>query len=333
MIRANRAALAAALPLLAASAFAAEYTRDGGSADWMCCEDKTCSKVISWHADPVRAEKACAKLTDTDGITRYTRSHVFRIEASVSKPTCPPEPESETRTATCPDGQVGEWTQVREYLPLAYPTCWSPGDWLPVDPPSGACVPVPPPPDTSAPSKPSLSLSVEGNAIRLTWTAATDNVGVERYEIDRCTGASCSNFSELKEVPGTELETLNTNLPAGTTYRYRVQAVDAAGNRGPNSDVRTATTAQAPPPSGSALLTWTPPTQNDDGSTLTDLAGYRIHYGRSASVLSETMQIDVPGATAWNVTGLDSGTWYFAVTAFTSTNQSESSNVVSKTVQ
>jgi len=32
---------------------------------------------------------------------------------------------------------------------------------------------------------------------------------------------------------------------------------------------------------GTALLSWTAPTENSDGSPLTDLAGYKIHYGSS----------------------------------------------------
>src|SRR5690606_15761687 len=35
-----------------------------------------------------------------------------------------------------------------------------------------------------------------------------------------------------------------------------------------------------------ATLSWVAPTQNTDGTTLTNLAGYRIHYGSSPSVLS-----------------------------------------------
>ena len=30
---------------------------------------------------------------------------------------------------------------------------------------------------------------------------------------------------------------------------------------------------------GSMSLSWTPPTQNTDGSALTDLAGYKLYYG------------------------------------------------------
>lgn len=71
-----------------------------------------------------------------------------------------------------------------------------------------------------------------------------------------------------------------------------------------------------PPPS--AVLSWTPPTRNVDGSALTTLAGYRVHYGRSPGELTQVLQVANPAARGASVTGLASGVWYFAVRAYTS---------------
>lgn len=75
--------------------------------------------------------------------------------------------------------------------------------------------------------------------------------------------------------------------------------------------------------SGEALLNWTPPFMNTDGSPLTNLAGFRVYYGTSVSALNQTVQI--PGATTsyYSITGLSAGTWYFAVSAY-ATNGAES---------
>ena len=84
---------------------------------------------------------------------------------------------------------------------------------------------------------------------------------------------------------------------------------------------------------GTALLSWTAPTTNSDGSALTDLKGYHIYYGSSADLL--TVQIDVNSAstTSYTVTNLTPGTWYFAVTAFNSAGlESNLSNTASKMV-
>jgi hypothetical protein len=85
---------------------------------------------------------------------------------------------------------------------------------------------------------------------------------------------------------------------------------------------------------GSATLSWQAPTQNTDGSALTNLAGYRIVYGTSQSALDQVIQISNPGTTTYVVDGLTSDTWYFAIKAYAS-NGSESANsgVASKTIQ
>lgn len=83
----------------------------------------------------------------------------------------------------------------------------------------------------------------------------------------------------------------------------------------------------------SADLSWTPPTQNTDGSALTDLAGYRVFYGASPSVLVQTIQLDNPGLVAYTVENLTPGTWYFAIRAFNEDGiESALSNVASKTI-
>jgi hypothetical protein len=84
---------------------------------------------------------------------------------------------------------------------------------------------------------------------------------------------------------------------------------------------------------GSATLSWTPPTQNTDGTSLTNLAGYRVVYGRTASSLDQTLQIANAGVSTYTVTGLTSGTWHFAVKAYTSSGgESAVSNGGSKTI-
>ena len=84
---------------------------------------------------------------------------------------------------------------------------------------------------------------------------------------------------------------------------------------------------------GRATLSWTAPTQNTDGSTLSNLAGYRIRYGTSASSLSNTIVINNVSVTTYVVENLSPATWYFAVTAVTSSgSESNNSNVASKQI-
>ncbi len=84
---------------------------------------------------------------------------------------------------------------------------------------------------------------------------------------------------------------------------------------------------------GSATLTWTPPTQNTDGSTLVDLAGYKIHYATRATALDQLVQLANPGLSSYFVGNLSPATYYFAITAYNSAGvESPLSGIVSKVV-
>ena len=63
------------------------------------------------------------------------------------------------------------------------------------------------------------------------------------------------------------------------------------------------------------MLSWLPPTTNTDGSSLSDLDGYRIYYGAQAGNYSETVDIDNAGQTNHVFGGLSAGTYYFSVSA------------------
>ena len=84
---------------------------------------------------------------------------------------------------------------------------------------------------------------------------------------------------------------------------------------------------------GSATLSWVAPTDNTDGTPLTNLAGYRIYSGTSVTAMTQVVQIANPGIVTYLVANLSPGTWYFSVRAYTSANvESGVSAVVSKTI-
>jgi hypothetical protein len=81
---------------------------------------------------------------------------------------------------------------------------------------------------------------------------------------------------------------------------------------------------------GSVTLSWTAPTENTNGTALTDLAGYWIYYGTSSNALTKTMKISNPGVVTYVLSNLSPGTWYFAISAYTTGNvQSAESAVAS----
>ena len=107
-----------------------------------------------------------------------------------------------------------------------------------------------------------------------------------------------------------------------------------ASNSGPSTN-----TSKVPKPTppvistGATTLDWMPPTANSDGSVLTDLAGYTVYYGTSPSNMTQSVKITNPGLTAYTLTNLAPGTWYFAVTAYSSAGtESGRTSTVSTTI-
>ncbi len=80
--------------------------------------------------------------------------------------------------------------------------------------------------DTQKPVGPATISTVFGNYngyyFNVKWPAATDNVGVTKYQVKR-------NNALLAEVPGTQLSYADRSLKADTTYTYQVFSLDAAG--------------------------------------------------------------------------------------------------------
>ncbi|GGM15992.1 glycosyl hydrolase [Streptomyces fumigatiscleroticus] len=133
--------------------------------------------------------------------------------------------------------------------------------------------------DTQAPGAPARLALTEPTTgqIKLTWDAATDNVGVTGYDI-------YAGGQLLSSVAG-DVTTYTDTRPAGETVSYYVRARDAAGNQSPNSNTVTRTgqngDTQAPtapsdlaytePSDGRITLTWTASSDN------TKVTGYDIY--------------------------------------------------------
>lgn len=84
---------------------------------------------------------------------------------------------------------------------------------------------------------------------------------------------------------------------------------------------------------GSATLSWNPPTENADGSPLTDLAGYRIYYGRNPDNLTQVVVLNNPGLTRYVVENLPPARWHFEMTSVNVDGiESRRSDTASKTI-
>lgn len=108
--------------------------------------------------------------------------------------------------------------------------------------------------------------------------------------------------------------------------------IAACGN--PNSVVTgpNATPHGSAPDNHTAILSWTPVRSTTDGRPLKNLAGYKIYYGTSPRTM-RTVTLADPTLTTYHITNLASGTWYFAVAAYTSDGvEGIHSNVATKRV-
>jgi glucose/arabinose dehydrogenase/PKD repeat protein/fibronectin type 3 domain-containing protein len=185
--------------------------------------------------------------------------------------------------------------------------------------------------DSTPPSAPGnlAAQAVSPSQINLTWDASTDDVGVTRYQVERCQDADCTSFTLVDAVTGTNHHDMG--LTAGTTYLYRVRALDAAGNTGEYSAIATATSPSVPdadPPSvpaglagsGASIsavdLSWMPSTDN------VGVAGYRVYRNGT--------EVGTTTTASFHDTGLAVGTEYeYTVRAFDAAgNQSPASGPV-----
>ena len=107
---------------------------------------------------------------------------------------------------------------------------------IPCRQPVAATTP-PPPPDTTAPTTPAglTAAAASTTAANLSWQPSSDAVGVTSYVVRR-------NDAVAATLPGATTSWRDAGLLPGRTYRWTVEAVDAAGNRSAQSAPASATT-------------------------------------------------------------------------------------------
>lgn len=179
---------------------------------------------------------------------------------------------------------------------------------------------APPAPDSMAPTAPS-NLSAQATSssqISLSWTVSTDNTGVTGYQIERCQGASCSNFTQIDTSSTASYSA--TGLVASTTYGFRVRAFDAAGNLSAYSNVAIASTPAAAVTDSTAPsiptnltaaavsasqinLSWTASTDN------LGISGYLVERCQG-STCTNFAQVGTVTGTSFASTGLIAATTY-----------------------
>jgi len=152
--------------------------------------------------------------------------------------------------------------------------------------------------DSIRPTRPaSLTLARSNGWAKLTWGAASDNVGVVAYSIHRSTGSSVGH--EVKRVSGTTTWTdTAAGAAEGTRYWYAVKAYDAKGNSSAASPLKSIVPYRIPsPPANFALkITSKKPQLNFTRSTdNVGVAGYNVYRSTDGSMGSLYAKIRGPG--------------------------------------
>ena len=167
------------------------------------------------------------------------------------------------------------------------------------------------------------------------------NVGFIDRTSDTATGSNATSASASGSVASTAspgsasgASASGTAATSGSTGSSTSSGTSSSGtSTSGTTTVASSTKTTTKPSSGAATLDWTPPTENSDGSVLTNLAGYTVYYGTSPSSLTQSVKVTNPGLATYTMQNLPAGTWYFAVTSYSSAGvESARSGVVSTTI-
>ncbi|MFC4245366.1 lytic polysaccharide monooxygenase [Gryllotalpicola reticulitermitis] len=154
--------------------------------------------------------------------------------------------------------------------------------------------------DVTAPSAPSglHSMGTTADSVDLMWSAASDNVGVVRYDVQRATATGA-----LFSVGSTAKASFkDAGLRAATAYQYRIVAIDAAGNSTGSSILNVTTKGGSPSaPVDNTPATDAPASTPDSGVQAWDMRAYynkgdRVSYnGKTYECVQSHQEVGDPG--------------------------------------
>jgi len=149
---------------------------------------------------------------------------------------------------------------------------------------------------------------------RIVWIAVLGSLGVALAgcgsdESGSSTAAtSTTSTSTTGSNPQTAADSsASGSSTSGSTTSGSTTTTGSAGS--------TATTTVA----GTSLtLGWVAPTENSNGTPITDLAGYKIHYGTASANYTKVVAVSNPSLSRYVLDSLESGTYFLAITAYNS---------------
>jgi fibronectin type 3 domain-containing protein len=186
----------------------------------------------------------------------------------------------------------------------------------------------------TVPGAPTLNTATGGNgSVAVSWSAPGSNGGaaISGYNVYRGTSAGGET---LLATLGSVTTWTDSTAVNGTTYYYKVSAINSVGEGGQSNEMNArpgapATVPGAPtlsaakPGNHSVALAWTAP--SNGGAAI---SGYRVYRGTSPG--SETLLTTLGNVTSWTDAGAVNGTiYYYKVTAVNSAGEGSMSNEMS----
>ncbi|MET0091795.1 MAG: putative Ig domain-containing protein [Candidatus Thiodiazotropha sp.] len=172
---------------------------------------------------------------------------------------------------------------------------------------------------------PSLSV-VAGTSYSFTPSASDADNDTLTFSI-----ANLPNWASFNATTGT-LSGVPSDSDAGT-YSNIVITVSDGSDTASLSPMNLVVEVVQQTTTGSITLNWVAPSTRTDGTSLpmSEIHGYRIYMGTSSSNLEPVMDLDDGNADTTVMDNLESGTYYFGITAYDfNGNESELSNVAMK---
>lgn len=177
--------------------------------------------------------------------------------------------------------------------------------------------PTPTPAAPSSPSQGNGNVTVQLNAAS-PWIASAGSTQLTWSSEDASGCQASGDWSGNKSLSGTE------------TVRSLTEDKSYTLNCSSGSENAVAITTVA---IRQARFSWNVPTTKADGSTLSNLAGYRLYWGTTSGKYTQTVQINNPQARS-HVLALNPDTYYFAFVSVDSSGaESTFSNELSKVVR
>jgi len=185
----------------------------------------------------------------------------------------------------------------------------------------------------TVPSAPTLTSATAGNGqVALAWSAPASNGGsaISGYRVYRGTS---SGAETLLTTLGVVTSYTNTGLSNGSTYYYRVSALNSVGEGALSNELSATPVAAATVPSAplnlaassrrphGVNLAWSAPASNGGSA----ISGYRVYRGTSSG--AETLLTTLGVVTSYTDTATSKGTvYYYKVVAFNAVGTGPFSN-------